>query len=241
MREATKAELMVALDFSDQDRVERLVRDLDGLPIVYKIGSELFCHLGPDFVKRLTGAGHRVFLDLKFYDIPNTVAKSVRQVLSMEVEFFTFHLSGGAEMMKAALAEVQESSRSARALGVTVLTSFSEAGWARVSEDLSNRENGEGRSIGTAVQNLVKTASVAGLKGIVCSAHELEMLRLEYPHLYMVVPGIRLEGEQAHDQNRVMTPQRAVAAGADALVVGRSITLAGQPRQVAETILGEIR
>lgn len=230
-------ELIVALDFPRADRALELVDALNGLPVIYKIGSELFCSDGPAIVRELVHRKNRVFLDLKFHDIPNTVAKAVRQVALMHVEMFTIHLAGGSLMVKAVADELSEISMlRPKILGVSVLTSFDDVRWAEVTKALT----GHAVDPGESVEGLVEHAVAWGADGVVCSAAELESIRKQYPTLYTVVPGIRPAGAAANDQARVMTPAQARAAGANAIVVGRPITEALDPRAAAEHILKDL-
>jgi orotidine-5'-phosphate decarboxylase len=230
-------ELIVALDYSKPEPARALVSSLEGLPVLYKVGLELFTVAGPEFVRELTRARARIFLDLKFHDIPNTVAKAARQAAQLHVEMFTLHLSGGKAMIQAVRDELSEiESLRPKILGVTVLTSFDEVHWAQVTEALAGRAS----TPAVSVAGLVSHATSWGCDGVVCSAHELEDLRSQAPGLYTVVPGIRPAGTDAGDQARVMTPSQARRAGADAVVVGRPITQAADPRRAVETILAEL-
>ncbi len=232
-----KTDLIVALDFAREDAAWAVVDALDGLDVVFKVGLELFSAAGPQFVRELVHRKKRVFLDLKLHDIPNTVAKASLQAAMMHVEMFTIHLAGGSAMIHAVrdtLAEIE--SLKPRILGVSVLTSFDDLRWAEVSRAVS----GHSSDAHDAVVRLVDTFAGQGADGIVCSAHELERIRDQYPALYTVVPGIRLDHVPGDDQARTMTPADAATAGASAIVVGRPITQANDPRRVAEQILRDL-
>lgn len=230
-------ELIVALDFGKKDRAFALVDELKGLPVIYKVGFELFLHGGPELVRELVHRKCRVFLDLKFHDIPNTVAKAASQAALLGVEMFTLHLAGGSAMVKSvadALSEFPE--LRPKILGVSVLTSFDDVRWAEVTRSLT----GHAVDVTDSVAGLVEHAAAWGCDGVVCSALELEMVRAQSPGLYTVVPGIRPEGSPAGDQARVMTPAQAHRAGAHAIVMGRPITEASEPRKVVESVLKDL-
>jgi orotidine-5'-phosphate decarboxylase len=231
-------ELIVALDVPKVSAAMDLVTSLEGLPVIYKVGSELFLAGGPDLVRDLVHRKCRVFLDLKFYDIPNTVARAARQVALLHVEMFTLHLSGGSAMVKAVAQELSSIPElKPKILGVSVLTSFDDVRWAEVTKALTHH----GVDVDVSVEGLVEHATAWGADGVVCSAMELEMIRENYPGLYTVVPGIRPAGSAANDQARVMTPLEARRAGASAIVIGRPITESSQPRQTVESILVDLK
>ena len=237
LREKRQTELVVALDFPRKERALELVELLQGLPVIFKVGSELFLSGGPDLVWELALKKCRVFLDLKFHDIPNTVAKAARQAALMKVEMFTVHLSGGSQMIKAVAEELSEiPTLRPKVLGVSVLTSFDALRWAEVTKALTRHAAEPADS----VDGLVEHCIAWGADGVVCSAHELTAIRSRYPTLYTVVPGIRPAGSPANDQARVMTPAEARAAGADAIVVGRPITDSVDPKSVVQSILREL-
>ena len=239
-------DLVVALDYSQKESAEKLIRDLEGLPLVYKVGLELFMDAGPAWVKDLSSHGVRVFLDLKFHDIPNTTGAAVMQAARLGVEFVTVHLSGGKRMLDEIEIRLEEAELSGKIkkrpniLGVSVLTSFQDEDWiANVSHVA--KMNGI-RSIEDAVDHyagLVHGHPAVG--GMVCSPKEIEMVRAKFSNLYLMVPGIRPVGAESHDQNRVLTPSQAHSLGASAIVVGRPITQAPRPREVTESILKEIK
>ncbi|WP_026340672.1 orotidine-5'-phosphate decarboxylase [Thioalkalivibrio sp. ALJT] len=222
--------LIVALDFADADTALDFTRQLDPAQCAVKVGFELFVVAGPDLLSRLHDLGFRVFLDLKFHDIPNTVAAACRAAARTGVWLLNLHASGGLEMMQAAHAAVRETNDTTALLAVTVLTS---------SNARTLREIGVQREPADQVGLLGALAvQKAGLDGLVCSAQEASMLRERLgPTPLLVTPGIRLEQAGGDDQKRVMTPERAIAAGASAVVVGRPITRAPEPARAVETFV----
>ena len=227
-----KNPLIVALDFDDPDAALRCARSLRGLVGMFKIGLELFCRTGPEFVRKIADDCGPVFLDLKFHDIPNTVAGAVRSACISGVEMLTVHASGGRDMLRAALdAASQVSEGRVRVLGVTVLTSLND-------DDLLT----VGVHDGAAQQALRLTALGvgAGLHGFVCSPAEVALLRSAVgAEKILVTPGIRPAGSEHGDQKRTTTPREALQAGADYIVVGRPITRAADPAIAARQILAE--
>jgi orotidine-5'-phosphate decarboxylase len=196
---------IVALDFPDAERAMTLVQVLDEKCRFYKVGSELFTASGADIVQWRRDTGCDVFLDLKFHDIPNTVAGAMRRVADMGVRLTTVHASGGSKMMSAA---VEAAGPDCGVLAVTILTSLDDAmlgeAWGRERVDVENE-----------VLRLAELARSSGVHGIVCSGHEAEAVFSRHgPALKLLVPGIRLPGDDAGDQSRVVTPSAAVAAGA---------------------------
>jgi orotidine-5'-phosphate decarboxylase len=231
-------DLIVALDFSRADRALQFVEDLNGYPVIYKVGFELFISGGADLVRELVHRKCRVFLDLKFHDIPNTVARAAQQAALLKVEMFTLHLTGGSAMVRAVAEELKNNIPEIRPkiLGVSVLTSFDDVRWAEVTRALT----GHASDVSDSVAGIVAHAAGWGTDGVVCSAMELPHVRSQSPGLYTVVPGIRPLGAAVDDQARVMTPAQARAAGAHAIVMGRPITEAKNPRLVVESVLKEL-
>ena len=225
-------DLALALDTANPAQAEAWIEATRGLGLVYKVGLELFTAAGPQWTAGLTRAGHRVFLDLKLHDIPNTVAKTVEQISRLGVEWATVHLSGGSKM----LVEAQKARGEVKLLGVSVLTSFSAEEWSTTLSKVASTP----RSTAESVLGLASLASDAGLFGLVCSPQELTQVCARFPALTPVVPGVRPAGSDRQDQARTMTPAEAVAAGAGALVVGRPITQAQDPAQAAREILKEM-
>jgi orotidine-5'-phosphate decarboxylase len=216
---------IVALDYPAAGPALALVERLGDGCRFYKVGSELFTAEGPDLVRELRDRGLDVFLDLKFHDIPNTVARGVRAAAQLGVRLLTVHASGGAAMLRAATGAAAESGvpGACGVLAVTVLTSFDgpslAASWGRGELDL-----------GAEVERLADEAHGAGAYGVVCSGHEAATLRDRFgDSLALLVPGVRLPGDVANDQARVVTPADAASAGARYVVLGRTVTAAADP------------
>ena len=230
--------IIVALDVPTAEQALKLAEQLAPAVGAFKIGKELFVSAGPDIVKRIRGTGASVFLDLKFHDIPNTVAKAVAAATRLDVQMLTILCSGGSEMMGAAERAAQEtalqSGRNAPlVLGVTVLTSFD-------SNALS--EIGVEPNVGKQVNRLAELSVRSGLRGLVCSPLEIVDLRQILPKdIQLVTPGIRTGAEKADDQKRTLSPKEAMQAGASWLVIGRPIYAAENPRKSAEKILESLR
>ena len=221
-------ECILALDLPGRDEALQFLDELgDSLDWV-KIGLQLFCKLGPDFIHEVADRNYRIFLDLKLYDIPNTVASAVSSLGSLPVDLLTLHTSGGSEMMQAA-AEARDAQREPlKLLGVTVLTSFDQAGIEEI---------GWHSPIADQVQDLARLGVKAGLDGLVCSPLELAALRRELGfNPLLVTPGIRPAGSARDEQKRVQTPESAAAAGASFIVVGRPILRSATPAQSARDI-----
>ncbi|HEX3889473.1 MAG TPA: orotidine-5'-phosphate decarboxylase [Verrucomicrobiae bacterium] len=229
--------IIVALDVPTADAALKLAEDLAPVVGAFKIGGELFTAAGPDIVKKIRALGASVFLDLKFHDIPNTVAKAVASATRLDVQMLTIHTSGGSEMMNAAEESAQQTANQAGlnvplVLGVTVLTS---------SDSRTLTETGCEQNVGAQVERLATLAAKAGLRGLVCSPLEIADLRQSLPsHMQLVTPGIRTGAEKADDQKRTLTPREAIDAGANWLVIGRPIYAAENPRAAAEKILESI-
>jgi orotidine-5'-phosphate decarboxylase len=226
------AEMIVALDLPTAERALALVERLGESVDYYKVGAPLFTRSGPAIVHELTRRGKRVFLDLKYHDIPNTVAQAVSAAAELGVSMLTVHSSGGSAMLRAARAAVGR--EGPRLVAVTLLTSFA-------ATDLEEVWNKELRSLREEVARLAALAADAGMDGVVASAIEAEVLKRRHgPEFTVVTPGIRPTGHGAGDQARVATPAEAVRAGSDYLVVGRPILEAEDPAAVAAEIRDEI-
>ena len=224
--------IIVALDMADDERAFALVQQLDPARCRVKIGKELFTRYGPDFVRRVQAAGFEVFLDLKFHDIPNTVAQAVAAACELGVWMVTLHAAGGAAMMRAAREAADKYQRRPLLVAVTVLTSLSD-------HDLTIQ--GIDRDTGEHVQRLASLAQGSGMDGVVCSAAEAANLRrLLSEGFVLVTPGIRPAGDLRDDQKRVVTPGDAVRAGSDYLVIGRPITRYTHPLEKLAAIQQEI-
>lgn len=213
--------VIVALDYPQQAPVIALADKLSPQLCRLKIGKELFTRCGPPLVEELQGKGYEIFLDLKFHDIPNTVAGAVSAAAALGVWMVNVHAGGGSRMMAAAAEALANVSNRPRLIAVTVLTSMSD-------EDL--RELGHTESAQARVLQLAALADENGMDGVVCSALEAPALRAAHgADFSLVTPGIRLAGDAAGDQRRVLTPADALAAGSDYLVIGRSITASEDP------------
>jgi orotidine-5'-phosphate decarboxylase len=215
---------IVALDVADQDAALAIVDQLRESCRFYKVGSELFTACGPSVVREVQARGAQIFLDLKYHDIPNTVAGAVRRAAALGVRLLTAHASGGREMLRAAV-EAAGDPRRCGVLAVTVLTSLDGATvgalWGR----------GGPVRIADEVLRLAEVALDAGATGVVCSGREAAAVKTRFGSaLSVLIPGIRMPGGESHDQARVSTPADAVAAGADYVVVGRAITAAPDRR-----------
>ncbi len=232
-----KERLIVALDLADPERARSLATLLAPEVGMFKVGKQLFVSAGPDIVRMIHDLGGEVFLDLKFHDIPNTVAAAAVEAARLGVKLFNVHASGGREMMRLTAAAVEEacareSLRRPAVLGVTVLTSLDGA-------DLEVQ--GIQGGVPAHVVRLAGMTRDAGLAGVVCSAREVGDIRRACGDAFLLVtPGIRPAGQQAGDQKRVMTPGDAVRAGIDYIVVGRPITGADDPAAAARSVVAEM-
>jgi orotidine-5'-phosphate decarboxylase len=224
----TSNPIFVALDTTDLDYARRLAERVRGHVGGLKLGLEFFSAHGAQGVRGFEGCGLPIFLDLKFHDIPNTVAGACRAAAALGVSIMNVHAQGGAAMMRAAVEAARSVSPSTRVIAVTMLTSLSD-------EDLPSV--GLTPPVGDQVLRLASLAQQCGLDGVVCSAHEIARLRLELgPDFLLVVPGIRPAGSAVADQRRVMGPAEALGSGADILVIGRPITGAPDPALAARDI-----
>jgi len=234
---AEKNPIIAALDVPTAEQALKLAREIAPVVGAFKIGSELFTSAGPGIVKQIRALGAAVFLDLKFHDIPNTVAKSVAAATRLDVQMLTIHTSGGAEMMRAAEKSAEETAKQLGlppplVLGVTVLTSSSVDTLAEIGCEAEMEKQ---------VSRLAQLAVKSGLRGLVCSPLEIVALRKILPaHIQLVTPGIRTGAEKSDDQKRTMTPREALGAGADWLVIGRPIYAAVNPCAAAEKILASL-
>jgi orotidine-5'-phosphate decarboxylase len=233
---AARQRLIVALDVPSAAASHELVNRLEGTCQWFKVGLELFTAAGPVVIEPLVARGHSVFLDLKFHDIPNTVAGAVRSAATLGVRMVNVHAAGGPAMLSAAKAALDDVANPPELLAVTVLTSMDAA---------ALRAAGLDRSPAHQVELLAKMCLAAGIRGFVCSPQEVAALRaLTGPSGILVVPGIRPAGSgapsQIDDQKRIATPAYALQQGASFLVVGRPITQAPNPAEAAEAILAEM-
>ena len=229
------SKIIVALDYADEASALKLVNQLEPSLCKLKVGKELFTAAGPQFVEELIAKDFKVFLDLKFHDIPNTVAKACEAASNLGVWMLNVHASGGSAMMQAALEGVNKSAHSPYLIAVTVLTSMNQA---------SLNEIGIENSVENQVLKLAKLTQTAGLHGVVCSAQEAQMLRNQLGETFcLVTPGIRLAASNnkvnQDDQSRVVTPADALNNGASYLVIGRPITQAVNPIVALQAIHAE--
>jgi len=230
----SNAKVVVALDFDKKADALSFVDKVSPDDCRLKVGKEMFTYFGPNFVEQLTGKGFDVFLDLKFHDIPNTVAKAVTAAADLGVWMVNVHASGGSEMMTKARTALQQFGNQAPLLtAVTVLTSMSEI-------DLQGI--GINRTPAEQVIHLATLSKQCGLDGVVCSAWEAESLKtLLGKSFKLITPGIRPAGSASDDQKRIMTPKQAIDVGVDYLVIGRPITKAQNPQLVLDEINLSVR
>lgn len=221
--------VIVALDYDNKDNALSFVAQLDPSLCKLKVGKEMFTLFGPEFVKTLVSKGFDVFLDLKFHDIPNTVAKACKAAAELGVWMVNVHASGGVPMMKAAKEAIASSNHpQTKLIAVTVLTSMDQAQLSDVIDNVTPQQQ---------VLRLCQLTQQAGLDGIVCSAQEAQVLRQTFTDEFLLVtPGIRPKGADAGDQKRVMTPDEAIDSGVSYLVMGRPITKADDPVAVLTSV-----
>ena len=221
--------VIIALDYDNKEQALTFIKQLDPATCRLKIGKEMFTHFGPEFVKEVVSKDFDVFLDLKFHDIPNTVAKAVKAAADLGVWMVNVHASGGRRMMEAAKAILEPYGDKAPLLiAVTVLTSMDQ-------EDLN--ELGINLTPAEQVKRLAKLTQLSGLDGVVCSSHEAQELKtLLGDSFKLITPGIRPAGSDAGDQRRIKTPKEAIESGSDYLVIGRPITQAQDPVAILKEI-----
>ncbi|MGN1401730.1 MAG: orotidine-5'-phosphate decarboxylase [Bacillus sp. (in: firmicutes)] len=229
-----KNSLIIALDFSSIQEVTEFLDLFEGERLFVKVGMELFYSQGPEVVEAIKARGHRVFLDLKLHDIPNTVRKAMMNLARLDVDLVNVHAAGGKRMMEAALQGLTEGTESKKSrpylIAVTQLTSTTE-------EEMQADQNIM-LSLEESVLSYAKSAYEAGLDGVVCSTYEAEKIHgLMGPSFLTVTPGIRMADNQADDQRRIATPEKARLLGADAIVVGRAITAASSPVEAYRRIV----
>ena len=233
-----KDRIVVALDVETPAQALALVEKLRGLVGMFKIGKQLFTAAGPDIVRQVVGMGEKVFLDLKFHDIPNTVAGAGVEAARLGVSIFNVHALGGSAMMRATVEAVNNLSERENLpkpliLAVTILTSHDQASLSEIGLEAEIKDQ---------VKRLAQLASASKIDGVVASPHEIKSLRMVItdPDFVILTPGVRPSGAALNDQKRVMTPGEAVAAGADYLVIGRPITGADDPAEATQKIIKEI-
>lgn len=232
MTENTDPKVIVALDFPASEPALALLDQIDPAQCRVKIGKEMFTRAGPAFVEQVAGRGYQIFLDLKYHDIPNTVASACAAAADMGVWMMNVHASGGRKMMTAAAQRLAGLQSRPLLIGVTILTSLGQEDIAEIGYP------------GTPADNVLRLAALAedsGLDGVVCSPLEVEPLRRERGHAFhLVTPGVRPAGASVDDQKRIMTPGDAMRAGASYLVVGRPITAAADPLASLNAINEEV-
>jgi orotidine-5'-phosphate decarboxylase len=224
-----RSPIIVAIDTPEVDVARNLAAKVYGRVAAIKLGLEFFTKNGIDGVRSVTKDGEiPLFLDLKFHDIPNTVVGAVRSAMVMKPAILTVHTLGGKDMLKAA---IEASDKNTIIAGVTILTSMDTADLEEICISLTPDK---------AVNNLAKIAVNSGVGTLVCSSHEITMLKNNFPEVKLIVPGIRPAGSDSGDQKRVMTPKEAVDKGADYLVIGRPITEAQDPSKKLDKILNSL-
>lgn len=231
---SSEPRIVVALDYASARPALELARRLDPLQCRLKVGKELFTAAGPDLVRQLVDVGFGVFLDLKYHDIPNTVASACRAAADLGVWMVNVHASGGEKMLRAAREAIDAAAGGSRPLliAVTVLTSMTREDLASIGLDVEPREQ---------ALRLARLSAACGLDGVVCSAQEAAEIKAACGTGFRcITPGIRPAGSDAGDQKRIMTPAAALAAGADDLVIGRPITAADDPAAALAAIVREI-
>jgi orotidine-5'-phosphate decarboxylase len=230
-----KEKILLVLDVSSKEEAMKLVRPLYEHVGMFKVGMQLFTAEGPSLVREIVDLGGKVFLDLKFHDIPNTVSHGVLEAAKLGVSLMTIHAAGGRAMMETVAKELQDKfgSRKPMVVAVTVLTSLNEAGLAEV---------GLARPMSQQVVAMAKLAEECGIAGVVCSPQEIHLVRQAVgPNFKIVTPGIRMPGQSANDQQRLATPREALTAGADYIVVGRAVTASPDPRQALDALIQSVR
>ncbi len=233
-----KDRIILTLDIADRNEALDIVDKFKEHINIFKVGSELFTSAGPKIIEEIHSNGKKVFLDLKFHDIPNTVSRSANVVAGLGVFMFNIHTLGGLEMMKQAAQELvntclKKNIERPRLIGVTILTSIDQA--------ILRNEIGIGQSLKTQVKHLASLALKAGLDGVVASPQDIETIKsLCVPGFFTVTPGIRPSWTPADDQKRTMTPKEALKAGADYLVIGRAVMSQPNPIIALERIIKEM-
>ncbi len=238
LRLKAKERLIIALDVDNLKVAGNLVDKLSDYVNIFKIGNQLFTAEGTQAIKMIKEKGKEVFLDLKFHDIPNTVARAAEAATRLGVYIFNLHISGGLEMMRAAVEASKNASltweiRKPIILGVTILTS--------INQKILEEEIGMKKGLEEQVAHLAKLAQAAGLDGVIASSREIEIIRKVCGEDFIILtPGMRPAGKLMHDQKRVMTPGEAIKKGADFIVVGRPVREAVNPVQAVREIIEEM-
>ena len=230
-------EIIIAMDLPNKEAVDRFISQFPATESLYlKVGMELYYKEGPAIVTYLKEKGHRIFLDLKMHDIPNTVKSAMRSIASLGVDLTNLHAAGGKKMMEAAVEGLIEGSPDGKRpliIAVTQLTS--------TSKEMMNNEQGIPGEVADSALGWAKLSKEAGLDGVVCSVHEARTIHETCGSDFIALtPGIRLEGDDAHDQTRVATPAYGKKEGSDYIVIGRSVTGAKNPYEVYQRVVAEI-
>ena len=223
-------DVIIALDFESGEKMIEFI-DKFNRKLFVKVGMELFYKEGPEIIKELKKRGHKIFLDLKLHDIPNTVTRATKSLLDLDVDIINYHIAGGSKMLKEASDQVKKSGKDILTLGITMLTSSSEE---MIHKEILIDEN---HSLEETVISYAKLAKESGLSGVVCSALEVRGIKRELGEDFIcVTPGIRLPSSKKDDQTRVVSPGDARELGSDYIVVGRPITQAEDPLKAYEKI-----
>ncbi len=229
-----KEKVLIALDFSSAQQALQIVDELHDLTGMFKVGSQLFMAEGPNIVREIIHKGGKVFLDLKFHDIPNTVLHAAVEAARLHVSMMTIHASGGRSMMQAVSRELHDKFGARRPLvvAVTVLTSFDTRALFEIGLEHPMEEQ---------VERLALFAEECGIDGVVCSPREIATVRRAVnPNFKIITPGIRMPDQSLNDQQRISTPREAILAGADYIVVGRAVTDDRSPRAAMQRLMESI-
>jgi orotidine-5'-phosphate decarboxylase len=228
-----KAKIFIAIDLQNLDQTKELIYKLSPKYCGIKVGNELFTVGGPKLIEWIQKKGFEIFLDLKFYDIPNTVRNACHAAANLGVSIINVHALGGIDMMKAGKEGIENSNFAPKLIGVTLLTSHDQDSLAEI---------GLYGSINEQILRLAKNVKISGLDGIVCSAIDIENIKKTLPNNFIyITPGIRLEHSLKDDQKRIMTPQEAIKSGSNILIIGRPITKSNNPEETLLSIYNQIQ
>ena len=224
--------IFCAIDTSNIDKAKELAINIKPYVGGLKLGLEFFTSCGINGIKQIEELGLPLFIDLKFYDIPNTVTSALKNILEINPMFTTIHCTGGRKMMTECMKLKNEMDSTTNIIGVTVLTSF---------DDQAIKEVGFNTSVIDTIDQVASLANECSIDGLVCSPLESKKLKNSFPELQLIVPGIRSSFDQTNDQKRILSAKEAIDNGADILVIGRPITEASDPAKAAEALLNEIQ